>query len=106
MTENVKRGRGRPRKNPKIVEDAKIMDEGNGLGEVVRDLLPIKHVLRAISQQGIDDPNGQYFSVGSVEARLAEYYANGYELFDTHYVGNIPDGNSIVVLYILKLKEA
>ena len=104
----TKRGPGRPRKiqnveEIKVVTKEEVIDEGNGLGLVTQELLPVKHVLRAISQQGITDPDGQYFSVDVVEARLAEYYDQGYKLFDTHYVGNVPEGNSIVVLYILVL---
>ena len=91
----TKRGPGRPRKIQDVEETV-----------VTTDLLPVKHVVRAISQQGIDDPNGLYFSAETVEKRLAEYYNQGYELFATHYVGNVPEGTSIVILYILKFKEA
>ncbi|MHA2030831.1 MAG: hypothetical protein ACW99Q_15740 [Candidatus Kariarchaeaceae archaeon] len=95
--EKIKRGRGRP---PKV----KDVEEEIVVEEVVQELHPVRHVVRAISQLGLDDPDGVYFSVNSVETTLAGYYAQGYILFDTHYVGNIPEGQSIVIAYILVLE--
>lgn len=95
-----KRGRGRPRK----IQNTEEIEMTNVEPKAISGLLPVRHVVRAISAMGVDDPNGRFFSANSVELTLAQYYADGYELFDTHFLGLEPDIYN--VMYILKLKEA
>lgn len=92
MTENVKRGRGRPRKNPDV---EKINVEEN----MTEELLPVKNIYRAISKSGFDDEYG--FSTTTIENYIASFYKQGYKLFSTHYAGEDP--NALHMMYIMVL---
>lgn len=99
----TKRGPGRPRK---IQDEEKTMETVAEVQSVAvqTSLSPVRHVVRPISQLGIDDPDGRTFSATTVERTLADYYSQGYELFSTHLLGIEPDVYN--VMYILVLKDA
>ena len=71
---------------------------------VKKEKLPVRHVVRGISKLGITvlPENGpEQYAVQDVEARLAEYYKQGYKLLETHYLGETPD--VYMMLYVLIL---
>ena len=97
--ENKKRGPGRPKKEQDVVEEVIRAEE-------IQQLLPVRHVVRAISKAGITvmaDKGPIQYSVDDVEMTLAEYYKQGYKLLETHYLGMEPHVYN--VMYILVLRE-
>jgi len=70
--------------------------------EVVLDDRPYIHnMIRSIARTGI--PVGDTKTVFDVDADVGAWVANGYELFNTHYLGE--DQTGWMVLYILVRKE-
>lgn len=67
-------------------------------------LVPVKIVVRYISKSGRFDPNSGAWTVEAVEGYLSTFYEQGYELFQTHYLGENPEGLGMV--FVLKLKDA
>jgi len=67
--------------------------------EVLVDGLPnVKQIIRYISKQYANPMEGHY-SVGEVDLYVSSWIDKGYKLFDTHYIGEVPEGYG--VLYIL-----
>lgn len=62
----------------------------------------VKQVIRYISRTG-GDPQSGHYSVFDVDAYLSEWVEKGYELFNTHYLGENPEGFG--VLYVLVKKQ-
>ena len=97
--ENKKRGPGRPKKVQDVKEDVIRAEE-------IQQLLPVRHVVRAISTAGITvmaDKGPVQYSVMDVEITLAEYYRQGYKLLETHFLGMEP--HSYNMMYVLVLQE-
>lgn len=88
--------RGRPRKeaNKNTIQQENTMSNGT--------LPKVHHFIRYLSKTGLTIPGGA-FSVAEVDAYLSEWLEKGYELFNTHFVDQNPEGFG--VLYILVLKE-
>ncbi len=80
------------------------LPEGVVMGEdVVATVLPkVKQIIRYISRQA-PSIEQEHFSVQEVDDYLSFWILQGYELFNTHYLGENPEGFG--VLYILKFKE-
>jgi hypothetical protein len=81
-------GPGRPKK---INETGTIMADEN-------DMPRVKQIIRYLSKQGRYGQEGSW-PVGDVDVYLSEFINLGYTLFDTHYMGEAPEGYG--VLYVL-----
>ena len=92
MTEKVKRGRGRPRKNP----DAEKINVEKTMTE---ELLPVKIIYRALAKNTMMD-NEFGWTTATVENYIAGFYPE-YKLLDTHYAGQDP--NAIYLVFVLVL---
>lgn len=88
--------RGRPRKinNETLNLQEKIMADPN--------LPKVHHILRYLSKTGATIVQGA-FSIADTDAYIGEWLEKGYELFNTHFVDQNPEGFG--VLYILVRKE-
>lgn len=79
------------------------VDKGNAPVEMSSIPLPnVKQVIRYISRQNLTDVNANVFSVWEVDEYLNQLNLQGYDLFETHYLGENPEGFGM--LYVLKLK--
>lgn len=84
------------------VKDVK--DEQEVESEVVRakvmveGLPKVKQIIRYISRQYANPQEG-HFSVAEVDAYVGSWIEQGYTLFNTHYLGENPEGFG--VLYVL-----
>lgn len=94
------RPRGRPRKNPAPVVEKQVKIENEEI-QIMSELPAVKQMIRNISRQNVTDLETGVDSVLDVDAELNEYYAKGYKLFDTHYLGEVPE--AYMVMYILVL---
>jgi len=61
-----------------------------------------KQLIRWISKVNVTNLNTGVDSVADIDKQLGELYADGFELFSTHYLGETPEGYG--VLYILVKK--
>lgn len=91
--------RGRPRKiqltdDGKLILQEKIMIDTN--------LPKVHHILRYLSKTGATIPQGA-FSISDTDAYVGEWLEKGYELMNTHFVDQNPEGFG--VLYILVRKD-
>lgn len=59
----------------------------------------VKNVVRWISKQNISNPDLGVWAVSEVDEYLNYLYTMGYHLFNTHYLGENPEGYG--VLYVL-----
>ena len=59
----------------------------------------VKQVVRDISKRNYTDLETGEVSIEFVDNNLNEWYAQGYKLFNTHYLGENPE--AFKVLYIL-----
>jgi len=83
--------------------DGEKLPEGVVVEEATSTVLPkVKQIIRYISRQA-PDPQSGHFGVGEIDSYLSGWIGQGYELFNTHYLGENPEGFG--VLYILKFKE-
>jgi hypothetical protein len=73
------------------------VDENEVVSEVM-ELLPVKHIVRVISQTG-QSLNGSV-PIGQVEQYLAEQYSKGYTLLTTHYLGLQPEGYAMMWILV------
>lgn len=71
------------------VHESRIMVEG---------LPKVKQIIRYISRQYANPQEGHY-SVAEVDAYVGSWIEQGYKLFNTHYLGENPEGFG--VLYVL-----
>jgi hypothetical protein len=63
------------------------------------DGLPdVKQIVRYISK-GMPQPQANFYSVEEVDAYVDSWLKQGYSLFNTHYIGEVPE--AFGVLYIL-----
>jgi hypothetical protein len=64
---------------------------------------PVKQMVRWLSKNNSEAPDGRYVSVETADLQLGEWYAKGYRLRDTHFLGEIAQGEdaSYGVLYVL-----
>jgi len=75
-------------------------DEDAVVAEAVEkvELLPVKHIVRVISQ------TGQYLNgavpIEDVERYLAEQYSKGYNLLTTHYLGLQTEGYAMMWILV------
>lgn len=104
----TKRGPGRPRKIQNVEENV-VTQELVEEKSVVQELLPVRTYMRTLSLLGIDDPEAspgrppQFVSVQTVENDLKKFYDDGYKLLSAEYIGDVQEGTSIRILYILVL---
>jgi len=84
----------------KVKKESDVENEVTGVGgKVVVDGLPnVKQIIRYISKQFANPQEGHY-SVGEIDAYISEWMDRGYTLFNTHYIGEAPEGYG--VLYVL-----
>lgn len=61
----------------------------------------VKQLMRWLSKTDITDVSQGFDRVQDIDAQLSDYYAQGYRLFATHYLGQNPE--AFGVLYILTL---
>lgn len=54
----------------------------------------IHHVIRTISREG--SGSGGAWNVGEIEQYLAGYLNNGWRVSATHYLGELPEGYSVL----------
>lgn len=67
--------------------------------KITVDGLPdVKQIVRYISK-GMPQPQASYYSVEEVDAYVDSWLKQGYSLFNTHYIGEVPE--AFGVLYIL-----
>ena len=59
----------------------------------------VHQLVRDISKKNYTNPETGEVSIAFVDENLNEWYAKGYKLFNTHYLGEIPE--AFKVLYIL-----
>ena len=78
------------------------LPDGVITGETKTVLPKVKQIIRYISR-GTPDPQMEHYSVEEIDDYLSGWFSQGYELFNTHYIGENPYGFG--VLYILKFKE-
>ena len=79
------------------------LPEGVVMGDDVATVLPkVKQIIRYLSKLA-PDPQQDHFSVQEVDDYISFWVSQGYELFNTHYIGENLEGFG--VLYILVLKE-
>jgi len=82
----------------------KVEDETEVVEEVVvetkESLMPVKHIVRVISQSG-QHLNGAV-PVSDVEAYLTEQYERGYLLHSTHYLGLMTEGYGMMWILVAK----
>lgn len=88
--------RGRPRKiiNENTILKEKIMIDVN--------LPKVHHILRYVSRTGATNIQGA-FSIADTDVYIGEWLEKGYELFNTHFIDQNPEGFGL--LYILVRKE-
>lgn len=91
--------RGRPRKinwteNKNLIPQENIMFDPN--------LPKVHHILRYLSKTGATIPQGA-FSIADTDAYIGEWLEKGYELMNTHFVDQNPEGFGL--LYILVRKD-
>ena len=58
----------------------------------------VKQIIRYISRTA-GDPQANHWSVQEIDAYLDAWYQQGYKLYNTHYLGENPEGFG--VLYIM-----
>lgn len=75
--------------------------EGVELGETKASLPAVKQVIRYVSR-GAPNPEARHYSVDEVDEYLGFWISQGYKLFNTHYLGENPEGFG--VLYILVMQ--
>jgi hypothetical protein len=85
--------RGRPRKINKTLQENIMFDP---------NLPAVHHILRYLSKTGATIPQGA-FSIADTDAYLSEWLDKGYEIKNTHFVDQNPEGFGL--LYILVRKE-
>lgn len=85
-----------------VALDGKELPEGVVVGETKTVLPKVKQLVRWLSK-GTPDPQAGHYSVEEVDSHLSGWFLQGYELFNTHYLGENVDGFG--VLYVLKYKE-
>jgi two-component SAPR family response regulator len=68
----------------------------------VSGLPRVKQIIRWISKMNYSNPEANFWSVQEVDAYINSWLEQGYALFNTHYIGDNPEGYG--VLYILVLK--
>lgn len=56
-------------------------------------------VVRTISRTGAMTPNANAFPIVQVDAYVASFLEQGYQLVGTHYLGELPEG--FIMMYIL-----
>ena len=66
--------------------------------EVKESLMPVKHIVRVISQTGVAT-NGSV-PVEEVEVYLTVQYERGYRLHATHYLGLMPEGYGMMWILV------
>jgi len=62
----------------------------------------IKIIMRGISRNDVSTPDQQMFSSQEVNEYVSMWLNKGYELFASHYLGEIPAGYKM--LFVLKMK--
>jgi hypothetical protein len=60
----------------------------------------IHQIIRTIARTGMVPPNTNAMTGTDVDAYIAQWEAQGYELFNTHYLGENPEGYTM--LYVLR----
>jgi len=65
-------------------------------------LTKVKQIIRTISKSNVSDPNIGFFNVKDVDEYVSVWCSKGYEILNTHYLGEGPEGYQ--VLYVLVLK--
>ena len=78
--------------------DEKEVVEEQEVVETKESLMPVKHIVRIISQTG-QNLNGAV-PVEEVEGYLAEQYERGYELHSTHSLGLMPEGYAMMWILV------
>ena len=78
------------------------LPEGVTTGETIAPLPKVKQFIRYLSKMA-PDPQQAHFSVQEVDDYVSYWVSQGYELFNTHYIGENLEGFG--VLYIMVLKE-
>ena len=72
------------------------------LGETITMEPKVKQIIRVISNINQEDLNVGYVRASTVDDYLTEWIDKGYEMFNSHYLGMIPEG--YLMLYILVKK--
>jgi hypothetical protein len=92
--------RGRPRKIVWTEHEKLILKESITMFDP--SLPKVHHILRYLSKTGATIPQGA-FSIADTDAYIGEWLDKGYELFNTHFVDQNPEGFGL--LYVLVRKE-
>ena len=83
------------------------MPEGVTIGETKVELSKVKQVIRYVSS--VPDPQADRYSVEEVDGYVSHWILQGYELFNTHYLGEVTDTvtntKAFGFMYVLTLKE-
>ena len=79
-----------------LVEDEGLKLESEGLK-------PIRNVIRWISKQNITNEEAQVYAASDVEDHLSGLVDLGYDLVNTHYIGEKESEQAIGIWYVLKL---
>lgn len=77
---------------PRLIKDT---------GETITMATQVHQIIRVISK-GMEDTNAQAFSGATVDSHISVWLEQGYEMFNSHYLGMIPEG--YLMLYILVKK--
>ena len=72
------------------------------LGETIIMEPKVKQIIRVISNINQEDLSVGYVRASTVDDYLTEWIDKGYELFNTHFLGTVLEGHT--VLYILVKK--
>lgn len=80
------------------VKDVQEQEVVQGSKVLVEGLPSVKQIIRYISKQYANPQEG-HFSVAEVDAYVGSWVDQGYMLFNTHYIGEAPEGYG--VLYVL-----
>lgn len=91
--------RGRPRKIDWNAHENTTLQENIMFDP---NLPKVHHILRYLSKTGATIPQGA-FSIADTDAYIGEWLDKGYELFNTHFVDQNPEGFGL--LYVLVRKE-
>ena len=70
--------------------------------EMTENVMKVKQLQRVIAKDLSGMQHGA-LSIEQVDALLSSWFDKGYKLFNTHYIGESPDGYSMI--YVLVLAE-
>ena len=70
-------------------------------GQIMVAGLPrVKHTIRWISKTGRTSPDEGYWNVAEIDAYIASIMDQGYDLKNTHYLGDNTDGYGVLYIFV------